>query len=207
MRDAPDREQQLRRLRSTRLPVQGGEQNGRSYSKQAVRRNFSERFCSIGERRGGTSHLEGVVLEQVGDTGLRLVATSGFYDDGDGRGWLSVVDGRDADPARIDHSRKTAMGDGPGHTRPCTRQHYFGNFVSTLRSGTKQSWPLSYHLGARSSEAFEITSNTCMRYARSFSVFSYFLGTEQRAPTNRNRVQLQVNRAEELMSQMIFYAS
>ena len=46
---------------------------------------LQERLCSIGERRGGTSHLEGVVLEQVGDAGHRLVVTSGFDDDGDGR--------------------------------------------------------------------------------------------------------------------------
>ena len=52
-------------------------------------------------------HLEGVVLEQVGDTSLRLVATSGFYDDNEDRGRLSVVNDRDADAACID--RETAL--------------------------------------------------------------------------------------------------
>jgi hypothetical protein len=103
------------------------------------------------------AHFEGVVLEQVSDTGLRLVAGPSFYDDGDCRGRLAVVDGSDADATRISHGRKTAAGDGPGHSSACARQHYFRFFYFDARkSRAKQSWPLSYHTGGPLSSARDL---------------------------------------------------
>ena len=81
-----------------------------------------------------------------------------------------MVNGGDADAARIDHGRKTASGYGAGHTSPCARQHYFGNFVSTRQSGMKQRRPLSYHSGAQTILALGTLPITCMGYARGSSI-------------------------------------
>ena len=114
MRDVLDHEQRIRRLQSTQPHAPGGAQNGQSYSNTRANDpgKFQRRVLQT-TNEVGVSHLEGVVLEQVGNTRLRLVATPSFYDNGDGGGWLSVVDGCDADAARIDHGRKTTSGDGP----------------------------------------------------------------------------------------------
>jgi hypothetical protein len=156
--DVPDHEQQIRH---PKVPGPTRQAERRTVGRNlTIHRKISAVFCKA-RTRWGISHLEGLPLKQVGNTRFRLVATSDFYDDNDGRGRLFLVDGRDADAGRIRHGRKTASGDGPAHTSPCACLYYFTNLVSTRsrRGGSQVDLCLATReqvlssSGARSSQA------------------------------------------------------
>lgn len=59
----------------------------------------------------GTSqraHLERKVFQGISNALLRLEASASFYEDGDGRSGLVVVDGGDFDAGRVDDGGKRA---------------------------------------------------------------------------------------------------
>jgi hypothetical protein len=115
----------------------------------------------------------------VGNTSLRLVATSSFYDDSDGRGRLSVVDDRDAlaSTTVAKQRRETAL-----DTQVCAH----ASIIISRQVGDEAKLTFVLPLGSTFCPALGTYPDTWMRHARGFSFFQVFLGrTEQGAPTTR----------------------